>query len=73
MNGILRRAIENKQPVEMIYVSSDNKMTQRKAFIQEFNEDYVKAYCFLRKSTRVFKLSRILSISPYKRPLRKTS
>lgn len=64
MNGVLLRAIEQKLPVELIYLDFNHKITQRKVLPHEIKGRYVRAYCHLRKSTRLFILDNILSVFP---------
>ncbi|WP_442598690.1 WYL domain-containing protein [Neobacillus sp. D3-1R] len=64
MRGILLRASERQLPVEMIYLSKNGAISQRKIRVVDLKEDRVKAYCFLRKGYRIFCLSNILSVSP---------
>jgi predicted DNA-binding transcriptional regulator YafY len=64
MRGILVRAMESQIPVEIIYMSNDGTISQRKLRVLALNENQIKAYCFLRKKYRVFNLLNILSIAP---------
>ncbi|PLR97573.1 WYL domain-containing protein [Bacillus sp. T33-2] len=73
MNALLRRAIQTRQPLEMIYLSGGNEITQRKVIIKELKGSYAKAFCYLRNENRLFKLDNILSILPIKPPLYKSS
>lgn len=69
MEGLLLRSIEEKMPLEMIYLSEDNQISQRKLLVKEVNNEYILAYCLLRKQVRTFKRENILSIMPNKRYL----
>ncbi|MGX6442214.1 WYL domain-containing protein [Neobacillus sp. K501] len=69
MEGLLLRSIEEKMPLEMIYLSEDNQISQRKLLVKEVNNEYILAYCLLRKQIRTFKRENILSIMPNKRYL----
>lgn len=64
MKGILNRASESHQKLEMIYISSDNQISQRIIKVLAVNELSVKAYCYNKKQFRTFKLSNILSVGP---------
>lgn len=66
MNRLLIKAMEEQFPLEMIYISSTNKITQRKVLINEVKGSTFRAYCCLRKQTRLFKIDHILSIMPVK-------
>lgn len=66
----LRKAFQEQKNIEIMYVDQDNKVTQRFIRILELNEKTVKAYCYHKKSLRMFKIENILSgriVSPYKK------
>lgn len=69
MDGLFLRSIEENMPLEMIYLSEDNQISQRKLLVKEINDEYIRAYCLLRKQVRTFKRDNILSIMPNKRYL----
>jgi predicted DNA-binding transcriptional regulator YafY len=64
MDGLFLRAIEGNIPLEMIYLSDEQQLTQRKLLVKEVNEEYIRAYCLLRKQIRTFRRENILSIMP---------
>ncbi|MFP7295815.1 hypothetical protein [Neobacillus niacini] len=64
MDGILLRSIEENIPLEMIYLSCDQQISQRRLLVKEVNDDYIRAYCLLRKQIRTFRKENILSIMP---------
>jgi predicted DNA-binding transcriptional regulator YafY len=66
MDGLLIRAIEERIPLEMIYLSCDQQISQRKLIIKEVNGEYIRAYCLLRKQMRTFRRESILSLLPQK-------
>jgi predicted DNA-binding transcriptional regulator YafY len=66
MEGIIKRAIEENIPLEMIYLSMQNQITKRKIKVYEMKEKYIVGYCFLRKQIRIFKKDRILAALPEK-------
>lgn len=66
MNKILKLAMENKMPVEMIYMSAGGVISQRIIDVNEISETTIKAFCHLRKRTRAFRIENILSVLPYK-------
>ncbi|WP_342772327.1 hypothetical protein [Bacillus yapensis] len=49
-------------PVEMIYLSSTNQFTKRKIVVSHINDTTIRAYCYLRKQSRLFKIENILSV-----------
>lgn len=64
MEGLLIRSIEQHMPLEMIYLADNQEITQRTLIIKEVTDEYIKAYCLLRKQVRTFKRDNILSIMP---------
>ncbi|MEW9109839.1 MAG: hypothetical protein AB2374_10850 [Cytobacillus gottheilii] len=66
MKGILFRSMEERKPVEIIYMSKNNTFTQRKIFIKELKGSSILAYCLTRKQLRIFNLNNIMSILPEK-------
>jgi predicted DNA-binding transcriptional regulator YafY len=64
MDGLLLRSIEENIPLEMIYLSSDQQISQRKLLVKEVNDEYIRAYCMLRKQVRTFRRENILSLMP---------
>jgi predicted DNA-binding transcriptional regulator YafY len=64
MNGLFIRSMEEKIPLDMIYLANNKEITQRKLIIKEVNDEYIYAYCLLRKQFRSFKRENILSIMP---------
>ncbi|MEH7117373.1 hypothetical protein V7128_08120 [Neobacillus vireti] len=70
MDGILIRSIEEHMPIEMIYLAENQELSQRKLIVKEINDNYIRAYCLLRKQMRTFKRENILSIMPESRSQR---
>jgi predicted DNA-binding transcriptional regulator YafY len=64
MDGLLIRSIQENIPLEMIYLAENHKLSQRKLIVKEVNNDYIRAYCLLRRQIRTFKRENILSIKP---------
>ncbi|MED3563453.1 hypothetical protein [Bacillus xiapuensis] len=64
MEGLLTRSIEEHIPLEMIYLSENQQLSQRKLIVKEVNDEYIQAYCLLRKQVRTFRRENILSIMP---------
>jgi predicted DNA-binding transcriptional regulator YafY len=64
MDGLLLRSIEENIPLEMIYLSRDQQISQRKLLVKAVNDEYIRAYCLLRKQIRTFRRENILSIMP---------
>lgn len=63
MIGILKRAAETKQKVQIIYMDRNQKLTQRIVTIRSIDEFNIDCFCHLKKQRRIFKLANILSAS----------
>lgn len=66
MQRALLKALNEKQPLEIIYLSDKQKITQRTIIVNEINPHTIRAYCFLRKQSRLFKINNFLSVFPIK-------
>lgn len=66
MNGLLLRSMNENIPVEMIYMSESKQISQRIITVTSINGSTIRAYCFLRKQSRLFKIDNILSVMPIK-------
>ncbi|MDN3015042.1 hypothetical protein PH210_02345 [Paenibacillus sp. BSR1-1] len=64
MDGLLIRSIEENIPLEMIYLAENQELSQRSLIVKEISDEYIRAYCLLRKQIRTFKRENILSIMP---------
>lgn len=61
----LQKAINRQQVLDMIYMSSDGKFSQRTIKPYKVIDDHsVVAYCFLRQATRTFHIDHILALVP---------
>jgi predicted DNA-binding transcriptional regulator YafY len=67
MDGLFMRSIEENTPLEMIYLAENQELSQRKLIVKEVTDEYIRAYCLLRKQMRTFKRENILSIMPESR------
>ncbi|MEY8742396.1 hypothetical protein AB9M62_23335 [Bacillales bacterium AN1005] len=64
MKGLLKRAVESYEVLEMIYQNNKGEFSQRRIQVIKVNEESFSAYCFTRKKQRTFKLSNVLSMGP---------
>ena len=67
MDGLFLRSIEENIPLEMIYLSENQELSQRKLIVKEVNDEYIRAYCLLRNQMRTFRRENILSVMPESR------
>lgn len=66
MNGILKRAMDNHQPVELIYYGANHKLSQRVVRIISISDTHINAYCFTKRQLRIFRKENILSCQSLK-------
>jgi len=66
MQNFLGRAIKEQQPVQIIYLDSNQKITQRMVKPYEVTDQHLRGFCFLRKQMRLFTVDHILAASPQK-------
>ena len=64
MYGVIIRAIEHQHLVQLIYLDAKQKITQRNVQPTEISGTHLKAFCFLRKQIRLFRLDCILAVAP---------
>lgn len=64
MKRLLKRAVESGKTLEMIYQDNKGNLSQRRIRVVSISDESFKAYCFLRKQQRTFKLSNVLSMGP---------
>ncbi|MCM3620527.1 hypothetical protein M3936_23515 [Sutcliffiella horikoshii] len=50
--------------MEMIYMSNKGELSKRRVKVLSVQEDAFRAYCFVRKQQRTFKMINVLSIRP---------
>ncbi len=63
MIKLLQRSINEKIPLEMMYLSSRNQITHRKVLIHEIKGSSFRAYCYVRKQPRLFSIENVLALS----------
>lgn len=61
MKTMLLKNWEEGTPLEIIYLSEKEHISQRRISIIDMKDDYIRAFCFLRQTKRTFKISNILS------------
>jgi predicted DNA-binding transcriptional regulator YafY len=60
----IEKSIKNNEHLDMIYMTSDGVISQRKIRVFKVNKDTLQAYCYLRRSNRTFKFENILALIP---------
>jgi len=56
--------------VEMIYISADGELTQRRIKVLSVEQDRIRAYCYAAAAPRIFKRSNILAMQPVRETVR---
>ena len=64
MISLLIRSAQTGERLEMIYLSEKQQLSQRVIKVLEVQNDTIKAYCFIKRTYRTFKMTNILSIVP---------
>ncbi|MCJ8009475.1 WYL domain-containing protein [Lederbergia wuyishanensis] len=63
MKRLLAESLRSGIKLEMIYLSDKKVVTQRTIKVLAIGESTFKAFCYLRREERLFKLENILSIT----------
>lgn len=66
MKGLILRSIEQESQLEIIYMNEKGQISQRIIKVLEMNDTYIKAYCYLRRAKRIFKIDNLLSAGTVK-------
>jgi len=64
---VLKQLIKSKmfnEPLDMMYMAASGKVTKRRIQVLQVGDDSFRAYCYLRKSKRTFRIDNILSLVP---------
>ncbi|KOP84133.1 hypothetical protein ACFFHH_20250 [Cytobacillus solani] len=64
MKSLLLKAAASGALLEMIYQDCKGNISQRRIKVLSVNEESLKAYCYIRKQQRTFKITNILSVGP---------
>ncbi|KRG12536.1 hypothetical protein ACA30_08480 [Virgibacillus soli] len=62
MNNLLKRACNHKTPIQIIYIDSQNHLSQRTIKVLAITNTFIKAYCYSKRQFRTFKMENILSV-----------
>lgn len=63
MDKLLLKSQMTNQPVDIIYMDSNGRFTQRTVYVRKIEGQKVIAFCTMRKQHRTFQLGNILSVS----------
>lgn len=64
MRNELVKSMKYRESVDMMYMSNEGVVSKRRIQVLQVNQDNFRAYCFLRKSKRTFRIDNVLAIVP---------
>ncbi|ETE99307.1 hypothetical protein [Bacillus thuringiensis] len=62
MNHLLKCSLNQKIPIELIYLNGSGDFSQRTVIVRKIYEDRVLVYCMQKQQVRMLKLANILSV-----------
>lgn len=60
----LINSMKYSEPLDMIYIANNGVISKRRVKVIQIEEGIFQAYCYLRKSTRTFKIDNVLALVP---------
>ena len=60
----LVKSMERNYILDMMYMAKDGAISKRRIKVMQVGEVSFRAYCYLRKSNRTFKIDNILALVP---------
>ncbi|WP_433958833.1 hypothetical protein [Cytobacillus horneckiae] len=64
MTGLLKRAVSNREDLEMIYLDDKGNISQRRIKVLSVYDESFRTYCYVRRQQRTFKICNVLSMGP---------
>ncbi|MFJ8248151.1 hypothetical protein [Peribacillus asahii] len=61
MNGLLLNSMEEKTPIEIIYLSDKGEISFRTVIVKKVEQYRIHVYCLTKQQPRIFKRANILS------------
>lgn len=61
MNCLFRYSLDNKLPIDLIYMRSNGEITQRSVIVLRISVDGILAFDLNKQQVRSFKLANVLS------------
>ena len=62
MENIYVKSMQERLPMEVIYINKHGIITQRMIRVLRYNDAYIKGYCYTKRHIRTFKRDNILSV-----------
>jgi predicted DNA-binding transcriptional regulator YafY len=60
----LIKSMDRNYVLDMMYISKDGAISKRRIKVLQVGEVSFRAYCYLRKSNRTFKIDNVLALVP---------
>ncbi|PER86560.1 hypothetical protein [Bacillus cereus] len=67
MNHLFNYSLDQKIPIELIYMKNSKDFSQRTVIVRKIYEDYILVYCKMRNQVRALKLDKVLSVAKIRR------
>lgn len=64
MLNMIKKSMNRRQVLDMIYMADDGTITKRWIKVYWVSGESFKAYCFLRRAKRTFKIANVLALVP---------
>ena len=64
MRNKLFKSMKFSESADMMYMSNGGVISKRRIKVLQVNEDNFRAYCYLRKSKRTFRIDNVLALVP---------
>lgn len=64
MRDKILRSMKYQEYVDMIYVSNGGVVSKRRIKVLQTNDGTFRAYCYLRKAKRTFRIDNVLALVP---------
>ena len=64
MRNQLMKSMKYGESLDMMYISNGGVISKRRIEVLHINDDTFRAYCYLRKSQRTFRIDNVLALVP---------
>ena len=67
MRSQLVKSVRYEESLDMMYMAADGSISKRRITVLYVGEGSFRAFCFLRKSKRTFRMDNVLALVPVTR------
>ncbi|PGS68838.1 hypothetical protein COC69_26310 [Bacillus cereus] len=67
MEHLFNYTLNQKTPIELIYMKNSKDFSQRTVIVRKIQEDHILVYCMVRNPVRALKLDKVLSVAKISR------